>query len=222
MTRPRQFTNAQVLKAIQAATADSGRPPTVEELRQILGVGSTRTALRYLQSLEEAGDIERWPGARGLRIRRAPGKSLRTVSVPIVGRAPAGAAILAEQNIEGWLRVPVEFLGDPSQTYFLLRVQGSSMNRCRLEGSLIENGDILLVRSQSDAQSGDVVVALIDGEATIKKLSKGSDFALLRPQSSEPVHQPIMVTEGFQIQGKARRVFKRGSDLLEEIFDEGD
>src|SRR5689334_8825595 len=134
MTRQRQFGNAEVLRAIQVAIAENGQPPTIEELRQVLGVGSTRTALRYLQALEEAGDIQRWPGARGIRVRRAPGKSVTTKAVALVGQAPAGPAMLAEQNIEGWLRIPTEFLGSASQKHFLLRVRGNSMNLSRTTG----------------------------------------------------------------------------------------
>jgi repressor LexA len=145
---------------------------------------------------------------------RAPRAKATTTAVPIVGQAPAGPAMIAEQNHEGWLRLPNEFLRPTSARHYLLRVRGNSMNRAAVTGGLIENGDLALVRHQASANDGDVVVALIDGEATIKTFLKGPDYGLLRPVSSESVHHPIVVKAGFRVQGVVRRVLKRGSELL--------
>jgi repressor LexA len=189
--------------------------PTIEELRRVLGVGSTRTVLRYLSWLEDEGDIERWPGARGLRLRRALGQGLETKAIPLVGQAPAGPFMVAEESREGWLRLPQELLKPPSGNFFLLRVRGSSMDRAVVEGGRIEGGDLVLVRQQVAAEAGDIVVALVDGEATIKRLVRGPSYYLLKPESSNSVHQPILVGEGFQILGVIIRVIKKGSDLLQ-------
>ena len=221
MARPRSVTNEDVLRTIRAWIAEHGLPPTVEELRNKLGVGSTRTVLRYLQTLEASDEIERWPGSRGLRVRKGPDQRTTTVAVPIVGTAPAGALMLAEQNIDGWIRLPAEFLRPAGREHFLLRVRGNSMNRCEVAGGLIENGDLVLVRRQGEAQTGNVIVALIDGAATIKKLALAPGYAVLRPLSSETSHQTVVVKEGFRVQGVVRRVLKRGSELLARILEEG-
>lgn len=214
MTRTRSFTNAQVLRALQKLVVEHGQAPTVEELRQVLGVGSTRTALRYLKALEESGDIERWSGARGIRLLRVPRAQANARTVPIVGQAPAGSLMTAEQNVEGWLRLPSDFLRPASASYYLLRVRGNSMNRATVTGGSIEDGDLALVRQQAAANNGDVVVALIDGEATIKKFVKGPDYGLLKPVSSEVVHHPIVIKDNCRVQGIVQRVLKRGSELL--------
>ena len=81
---------------------ENGLPPTVEELRQALKVRSKRTVLRYLKWLEDDGDIERWSGARGLKLKRSLGGDNQTRRIPLVGEATAGALMLAEENREGW------------------------------------------------------------------------------------------------------------------------
>ena len=220
MGRKRLFGASQVLAALQAHILKTGQPPTIDELRRALRVGSTRTVFRYLQGLETDGLIERWPGARGLRpLRGRAAKGAATVAIPIVGEAPAGSPFLAEQNIEGWIRVPRAFLRSPKTRSFLLRVRGDSMNRARLGDDRIEDGDLVLVRQEQDASDGDVVVALVDGEVTIKRLRRGSGYAILMPESSNTTHQPIVAEESLVVQGTVERVFKRGATLLSRTMD---
>ena len=126
MPRNKTFSKAEILTAIQRLLARRGVPPTVEELRAALKVGSNRTVLRYLKWLEDEGDIERWPGARGIRLRRAPGEGLATRAVPLLGEAPAGPLMVAEERHEGWLRLPVELAKPRGADFFLLRVRGDS------------------------------------------------------------------------------------------------
>lgn len=215
MPKDKLISKPEILRAIRNAMMHSGLPPTVEELRQSLGVGSTRTVLRYLQWLEEEGDIERWPGARGIRLLRGPGHGFETQAVPLLGEVPAGPLMLAEENREGWLRLPQDFTKPLSASFFLLRVRGNSMDRAKVEGELIENGDLVLVRQQATAEPGKIIVAFIDGGATIKRLVRGPNYYFLKPESSNPDHQPILVEEGFQVLGVVTRVIKKGSDLLE-------
>ena len=215
MPKDKLISKPEVLKVIRNSMVHRGVPPTVEELRIALGVGSTRTVLRYLQSLEEDGDIERWSGARGMRLLRDPGRGLETRAVPIVGEAPAGPLMLAEENREGWLRLPQEFTKPASANFFLLRVRGDSMNQAVVEGERIETGDLVLVRQQVTAEPRDIVVALIDGGATIKRLVHGPDYFLLKPESSSS-HQPILVEGDFQVLGVVTRVIKKGSELLSD------
>lgn len=216
MGRKRQFSNEHVLALIQQWQLQHGVPPTIKELQKLLKVGSTRTVMRYLRWLEEDGDIERWSGARAMRVRRAPATapSLATKAVPIVGTAPAGALMTAEQNLEGWIRLPQSFLRPSTERFFLLQIRGNSMNQAVVGGERIENGDLVLVREQVTANPRDIVVALIDGEATIKRLVRVGDHWALKPESSESGHHPIIIGPNFRVQGIVVRVLKKGAELL--------
>jgi repressor LexA len=214
MARPKLVTKEQVFDALSRCFIRNNVPPTVEELRRLLGVGSTRTVLRYLDALKKEGYIERWSGARGLRMRKGTAASLKTRLVPIVGEAPAGQLMPAEENILGQVQLPKEFLKPPSSKFFLLRVRGDSMNQARVEGQTIDDGDLVLVRQQERADPGKVVVALVDGEATIKKLVKGPGYYVLQPESTNPKNRPIIVARDFRIQGIVCKVFKKGGELL--------
>jgi repressor LexA len=204
----------EVLEAIQRSIVTRGVPPTIEELREGLRLGSTRTVLRYLRWLEEDGAIERWSGARGIRLRKMSGGDVETRAVPLVGEAPAGPLMVAEQNVEGWVRLPREFARPAEAKFFLLRVRGDSMNKAVVEGGRIENGDLVIVRQQAMAEPGHIVVALIDGEATIKRLQKTAAYWVLKPESTNPNHKPILVGPDFQIQGIVRAVLKNGSTIV--------
>lgn len=215
MARPKLVTREQVIDALSRWFIRNNVPPTVEELRQLLGVGSTRTVLRYLDLLEKEGRIERWAGARGLRMRRIQAaRGLETRLVPIVGEAPAGQLMPAEENMLGQVQIPKDFLKPSSAKFFLLRVRGDSMNQAKVEGQSIEDGDLALVRQQARADPGKIVVALVDGQATIKKLVKATGYYVLKPESTDPKHRPIIVAQDFRVQGIVCRVFKNGGDLL--------
>jgi repressor LexA len=214
MGRRKQLTREEVLKAINESFINRGLPPTIEELRRKLGVGSTRTVLRYLRWLEEEGDIERWSGARGVRALRSDMSSVQTRAVPVVGQAPAGPLMLAEQNIDGWVQMP-KTIARPGSEYFLLRVRGNSMNKAKVAEDKIEDGDLVFVRQQATAKEGEIVVALIDGEATIKRFAKGSGYYVLKPDSTNTKHRRIVVDQDFHIQGIVVRVLKRGSTIID-------
>ncbi|TAL41152.1 MAG: repressor LexA [Methylovulum sp.] len=214
MGRPKQLSREEVLSAINEAFIKRGLPPTIEELRQALGVGSTRTVLRYLRWLEEEGDIERWKGARGLRPLRSDISTVQTRAVPVVGQAPVGPLLIAKQNVDGWVQLP-RTIAHPGSEYFLLRVRGNSMNKAKVAGEKIEDGDLVLVRRQATANDGDIVVALIDGEATIKRFARASGYFVLKPDSTSIEHRPIVVDHDFHIQGIVVRVLKRGSVIID-------
>lgn len=217
MARPKLLTKEQVVDGISRWFVRNSVPPTIEELRRLLGVGSTRTVLRYLDALKEEGYIDRWSGARGLRMRKSPAPSLETRLVPIVGEAPAGHLMPAEENILGQVHLPKGFLKPPSANFFLLRVRGDSMNRAKVEGQTIGDGDLVLVRQQERADPGKIIVALVDGEATIKKLVKAPGYYVLQPDSTNPKHRPIIVAQDFRVQGIVCRVFKKGGELLQSV-----
>lgn len=216
MGRKKLLNRDQVVRVIQNWVVYRGMAPTVEELRQAVGAGSSSTVLRYLRQLEEEGYIERWHGARGLKLLRGVEGTLKTRPVPLVGVVSAGPSMLAEENLETWVRVPEGSLTPPSAQFFLLRVTGNSMNRAEVPGGKIEDGDLVLVRQQPTADPGQVVVALIDGEATIKRLAVGPDYWVLRPESTSKPHHPIVLDKQTVIQGVVCRVLKKGSALMED------
>lgn len=220
MGRKPLLTPQRVLATIQRAIVERGQSPSVEELRRDLHVGSTRTVLRYLDLLEREGAIERGDGARSIRLLRSQRWSVETRAIPLVGDVPAGPAMTAEENIEGWIRVPKVLASPATDKFFLLHVRGNSMDKADVRGDLIENGDLVLVRQRPTAQSGEIVVALIDGEATVKRLVTAPGYCVLKPQSSDPVHKRIVVSDDFRVLGTVTRVLKKGSDLLRDVITE--
>lgn len=171
--------------------------PSVRNLAGALEYKSPRSALLVLNSLIEKGLVSRRADGtlQILKDFSNVASHARTVRIPLVGAAPCGAPLLAEQNIEALIAVS-EALARPGNKYFLLRATGTSMN---LAG--INDGDIVLVRQTSMAENGDRVVALIDDEATIKIFQREKDVVILKPKSSVKKHQPIVLTEDFKIQG---------------------
>ena len=213
------LTTDKVLAALRRWTATHAESPSLEQLRGELRVGSTRTLFRYLQKLQADGAIERRPGAAGVKLLKPNKPGLDTRAIPVVGDVQAGTPALAEQNIDGWLRLPTSMTGPPSDGLFLLRVRGTSMNKASVSGDTIEHGDLVLVRQQTAANGGDIVVALIDGDATLKRLVAAPGYLLLKPESTDECHQPVAVEGDFRLQGKVIRVLKKGSELLECLFD---
>lgn len=222
MGRRPLLTKAKVLADLQRWTAKHGRQPSVDELRQELGVASTRTVFRYLQMLEEDGAIERRPGAPGVKLLKPLSEGVQTRAVPIVGRVPAGSPMLAEENIEGWIQIPKAMASSTSDKYFLLTVRGTSMNKATVEGGTINDGDLVLVRYQSTARSGDIIIGMVDGEATVKRMVTAPGYMILKPESKDKTHRQIVVERDFRIVGKVTHVLKKGSHLLRVLFDAGE
>lgn len=222
MGRRPLLTKENVLVALQRWMVNHGRQPSVEELRGELGVASTRTVFRYLQLLEEDGAIQRRPGAPGVKLLKPLSEGLQTRSVPIVGRVPAGSPMLADENIDGWIRLPTTMTRPASDKFFLLNVRGTSMNRASIEGGTIDDGDLILVRQQPTARSGDVIVGMVDGEATVKRLVTAPGYGILKPESKDKRHRQIVVDSDFRVVGKVTHVLKKGSRLLCEVLDDKD
>jgi repressor LexA len=214
------LTKETVLVALQRWTARNGGQPSVEELRLELRVASTRTVFRYLQMLEEDGAIERRPGAPGVKLLRPRTEGVQTRAVRIVGRVPAGSLMLAEENTEGWVHLPTTMTKPVSASFFLLRVRGTSMNEAKIEGGTIDDGDLILVRQQPVARSGDIIVGVVDGEATVKTLVRAPGYVILKPQSKDKSHRPIIVNSDFRVAGKVTHVLKRGVGLLQLVADD--
>jgi repressor LexA len=190
-------TELQALRYLRNAIVHGGHSPSVRDLARILEYKSPRTAFLILNKLIEKGWLKRKDGGelqlrKDLDVRR---DHARTVEIPIVGSAACGTPILAEENIEAYMPVSVS-LAKPGGQYFLLRASGDSMNQAG-----IENGDLVLVRQQPQADNGERIVALIDDAATIKEFRREKDVVVLQPRSTNPAHKPIVLSSNFIIQG---------------------
>jgi repressor LexA len=180
---------------------DIGYPPTVREIGMAFGI-SEKGAHDHLNAIEKKGYIRRIPKKpRAIEILEfVPQKLPQTaVEVPIVGRVAAGEPILASENVEGTLPVPREVVKE--DTCFALRVNGKSM----IEAGIFE-GDLVIVRSQNYADTGDIVVALLDEEATVKRFFRDGNRIRLQPENS--VMSPIIVDDA-QILGKVVGLFRK-------------
>lgn len=186
----------EALRHIRNSLMHFGKIPSVRELMSAMDYRSPRSAVILMVELETNGFLEKKSegGYRLLKDLEA-GNIARTVSIPLVGAVSCGAPIFAEQNIEAHLPVSVA-LARPGSKYFLLKAQGDSMNMAG-----IEDGDLMLIRQQNMAENGQKIVALIDDETTVKEFQKKGDYITLLPRSTNLVHQPIILTEEFQIQG---------------------
>ena len=173
-------------------------PPTNREMLKMMGLKSPRSVAQYLDVLEKGGYIKRGKGARNIKILKSPydnNNSSKTVRVPVVGYVSCGAPFLAEENIEKQIVIS-EKIAKPPYKYFILKAVGDSMNKAG-----INDEDLVLVRQQMTANNGDIVVALIDDEATIKQLRLHKDYITLEPNSTNADHCPIVLERDFRIQG---------------------
>jgi repressor LexA len=196
-TRPLSKKEREAIRYIQGSFALQGRAPSVREIQQALGYRSPRSASDILEHLAERGIVRRRADGRLQLLKNPEGDKshARTVDVPLVGTAPCGQPLFAEENVEALIPVSTR-LARPPHRYFLLRARGDSMTEAG-----INDGDLVLVRQQSTATNGDVVVALIDDEATIKEFHRSPKVIVLKPRSPSPAHRPVLLTGDFQIQG---------------------
>ncbi len=173
-----------------------GETPTLQKIATHLGFKSRRSSALLIAKLESKGYLAKTP-AGNLRVLKDTGsdRAGRTVEIPLVGSAPCGIPMLAEENVEAMIPVS-QSIARPGATYFLLRAVGTSMNRAG-----INDGDLVIVRQQPVAQDGDRVVALIDDSATIKELRHQGNKIVLMPRSTDKTHQPIILESDFLIQG---------------------
>jgi len=172
-----------------------GRPPTVREVRDRFGFKSVQTAREHLERLVDEGRLLKEPGrARGYRL---PRPEALTTLVPVLGRVPAGPLDTAVEDLEGY--VPVEGHGADDEL-FGLRVRGESMRDAGILGN-----DLVIVRVQKTARTGDIVVALVGDEATVKVLKRSGRRVELHPKN--PRFRPIVPAPGdFRLLGKVIEV----------------
>ncbi|MBO5564106.1 MAG: transcriptional repressor LexA [Lachnospiraceae bacterium] len=176
----------QILDYIKEEILAKGYPPTVREICEKVHLKSTSSVHSHLETLEKNGFIRRDPTKpRAIEICDDSFQMVRTemVSIPVVGRIAAGEPILADQNIEQYFPVPAEMI--PQGTSFAMRVHGDSMINAG-----IFDGDLLFANSADTAENGEIVVALIDEEATVKRFYKEKDRIRLQPEndSMDPIY----------------------------------
>ena len=190
---------SNALRYIRNQLMYKGKTPSVRELMTALGYKSPRSAALIIEELIQKGILRKRSNGDLQLIKDIDADSVhaRTVDIPLVGMVTCGVPILAHENIEGFIPVSVS-LAKPGFKYFLLRAKGDSMNKAG-----INDGDLILVRQQSVAQNGDIVVALIDDEATVKEFQHSKNCVVLMPRSNNKKHKPIILTENFQVQGVA-------------------
>lgn len=204
-----------VLQAIKEFFSENGTMPTVREIQTMserlgLKLKSLRSFFIYLNELEEKGYIERTSEDRGIKLKGVTKDSF--IDVPVFGMANAGAATMfADQYIEGYLKVSKRIVRTASSV-FAIQVSGTSMNKARVGGKTIQNGDFILVDSSwKHYDNGDRVLVVIDGLATVKtyRTVDGKNIALI-PESTDKKHKPIFLTEDddFVINGKVIDVLK--------------
>lgn len=199
-----------IMKFIEKQIDTVGYPPSVREIGKAVGLKSTATVHFYLAHLMELGYIQKESQkGRTLRLLKSvnPKKhedkevysSREMVDVPVIGKITAGAPILAVENVTDTFPIPIDFVGNSES--FMLTVRGESM----IEAGILD-GDYILVKKQNTASNGQIVVALIGDEATVKTFYKEKDHIRLQPENS--TMDPIIVPN-CEILGKVAGVFRK-------------
>lgn len=191
----------EILEYIKSQILERGFPPAVRDICEAVHLKSTSSVHSHLETLEKNGYIRRDPTKpRAIEILDDSFHFMRRemVNVPIIGRVAAGEPILAEQNVENYFPIPMEYM--PNNQTFMLRVKGESMVNAG-----ILSGDLVLVEQLSTAHDGDMVVALIEDGATVKTFYKEDGYIRLQPEND--TMEPIIVTD-VQILGKVIGVFR--------------
>jgi len=182
----------KVLNFMRHYKAVHGELPSLTSLYRGLGYSNKSSAQYHVNTLKKNGllDLIDFP--------------TDMIKIPLVGNVSCGPAILAEENIEGYVPIEASSLKSKSAKYFFLRANGDSMNKAD-----IETGDFVLIKQQPTANLNDIIVALVGDDATLKKLSRTDDgIPLLKPCSSNPVHKPQYMLEDFSVLGVLERVIK--------------
>ena len=201
-----------ILRYIEKQIMNVGYPPSVREIGQAVGLSSTATVHGYLERLEKKGYIKK-KDKKGRTLRLLKGSTGETkktsskdfytqkelVEVPVVGKITAGMPILAVENVTDTFPIPIDFVGNSD--CFMLTVRGESM----IEAGILD-GDYILVKKQNNANNGEIVVALIEDEATVKTFYKEKDHIRLQPENS--TMDPIIVPT-CEILGKVAGVFRK-------------
>lgn len=184
-----------VLKFIEEYQSAYGKSPTLREMREKFNVSSDNSILKHLKALQEKGYMEKDDTPRGIKLLESVKQKLTGggVSLPILGSIPAGGPVVTDEYINGWMSVG-EDLAKNNKDFFMLKVTGRSM----IDAGIYE-GDLVLVNIKKEASDGDVVVALVDNENTLKRLVKQGGKVYLKAENKE--YEDIHPAEELSVQG---------------------
>lgn len=193
---------SRILEVIRDFTSEHGYPPSVREIGERVGLSSSSTVQSHLRSLEKRGLIHRDPTKPRALIATngaLPPRDVPYAVLPIIGRVAAGTPITATENRDGEYVVPPELARRDGT--FILRVAGESM----IEAAILD-GDLIVVAPQPDAQNGEIVVAMVDGEATVKRFFREPGRVRLQPENRtmEPIY-----ADDVTVLGRVEAVFRR-------------
>lgn len=196
-----------ILDYIKKVISECGYPPSVREICRAVGLKSTSSVHMYLARLAERGEISK--DSLKTRALRVPGLNtnmgddINSISIPLLGQVAAGAPILAEQNIEEYIKLPTSMLKrtSASDSLYMLKVKGDSMINVG-----IYNGDYVIISKGSTAVNGEIVVAMIENEATVKTFYKEKDYIRLQPEND--AMEPIIVKDAH-ILGKVVALYRK-------------
>lgn len=202
----------EVLEFIKTHIEKSGFPPTISEIQKEFSFKSPNAVQEHVKALVRKGQIRRNPSQwRGLEVVsfakiRSEAAQPSTVAVPLIGRIAAGSPVLAEENIEGMISVDRSLVHRATRL-FALQIHGDSMIN-----AAICDGDIVIAQQQSVAENGEIIIALLGDEATVKRFHRRNEIILLQPEND--AMQPIKVSEGddFRILGKVVATLRKIGD----------
>jgi repressor LexA len=193
-----------ILSYIKESISERGFPPSIREISAQFGIQSTQGVQRHLEALEKKGYVKKDPrAARSLQITHDPAETPiqdHVRQIPVLGEVAAGKPISAIENNEGLLPFASDWLS-MGKDYFLLRVRGNSM------AEAIQPGDMVLVERQSQPETGELVVAMIDDEVTVKRFYPSPDRIILR--SDNPTYDDIVVQKDLNILGKVTALVRK-------------
>lgn len=193
----------QVLDLLTNEIRTKGLPPSISEIASSLKLKSKNAVAKLLRVLEDKGFIRRNGKARGIEVLDPEGEQIGfgTISLPVIGRVTAGLPMLAEEQIEDWLNLPASLIKGRKDV-FILRVQGMSMK----DAGILDK-DLVIVKQQKIADINDIVVALLDDEATVKRLVKKDSRFYLKAENKE--YPNIYPEHEWSIQGKVIGVIRQ-------------
>ena len=189
----------EVYEFIKKQIELEGYPPSVREICAAVGLSSPSTVQRYINSLEEKGFIVKGGSKKRAITLPKQENEVEVMSVPIVGSVAAGRPILAEENIEEYFPLPMNYAG--KRDMFMLKVRGESM----IQAGILD-GDYVIVESCDTARNGEIVVALLEDSATVKTFYKERDAIRLQPEND--ALEPI-ISKDVKILGKVSGVFRK-------------
>ncbi|NUJ97635.1 hypothetical protein HGA92_02480 [Candidatus Gracilibacteria bacterium] len=187
-----------------------GRAPTLDELQIITEQKSKRGVVQYLEALERKGFITRGDGHRSIKLGNSVGFQT-TMHIPIFGFANAGRPLVeAEQTDLGVFPVSKKLIQGDGKKYFIVKIEGTSMNNFKVNGKFIENGSYVLIKKDEvSLNNKDAFLFIVDRSATVKKFKKDSQNIYLLPESKDEYHKPIVMApdDNIIVNGKVVDVF---------------